>query len=144
MHMLSTEVQFVCEKYIQYTFAHMCNDFPCACICLYSAADGFTKVPVTPPGRCTTICFTDDDRDTSVFTDVGVYACNCAVRNERARTRVIDFGDKVAAEFMQHYGEGPAVCPSLKAIEEVIARLDKVHKWLDQQITSWHNSSPTD
>ena len=30
----------------------------------------------------------------------------------------VDFGDKVAAEFMQHYGEGPAVCPSLQATEE--------------------------
>ena len=62
-----------------------------------------------------------------------------------------DFGDKVAAEFMQHYGEGLAVCPSLKATEEFIARhdwslarLEKVHKWLDQQIRYWHNSSAAD
>ena len=47
----------------------------------------------------------------------------------------VDVGDKVAAELMQLYGEGPAVCSSLKAIEEFIARqdwslarLDKVHK----------------
>ena len=34
------------------------------------------------------MCYTDDDRDTSVFPDVVVHVCNGAVRNERARTRV--------------------------------------------------------
>ena len=53
------------------------------------------KSTITPPGRCTTICFTDNDRDISVFTDVEVYACNCAVRNERARTRVKQDGNGV-------------------------------------------------
>ena len=70
---------------------------------------------------------------------------------KQAQHYAVDFGDNVAAEFMQHYGEGPAVCPSLKATEEFIAkhdwslaRLDKVHTWLDQQIRSCRNSSPAD
>ena len=47
----------------------------------------------------------------------------------------VDFGDKVAAELLQHYGEGPAVCPSLKATEEFIAR----HDWsLAQLAKSTH------
>ena len=63
----------------------------------------------------------------------------------------VDVGDTVAAELMQHNGEGPAVCPSWKATEEFIARhdwslarLDNIHSWLGQQIRSGHNSSPAD
>ena len=46
------------------------------------------KYPSPYPVGCTTMCYTDDDRDTSVFPDVEVHVCNGAVRNERARTRV--------------------------------------------------------
>ena len=53
------------------------------------------QYPSLYPVGCTTMCYTDDDRDTSVFTDVEVYVCNCAVRNERAGTRVKQDGNGV-------------------------------------------------
>ena len=56
------------------------------CVCIQQQMDQ-QQVPITPPGECTTTCYTDVYRDTFVFPDVEVYACNCAVRNDMARTR---------------------------------------------------------
>ena len=68
-------------------------------MCMYmfvSSSRWINKTYPSPhPVGCNTICYTDDDRDISVFLNVEAFICNCAVRNERARTRVKQDGNVV-------------------------------------------------
>ena len=73
MHMLSTEVQFVFETYIQ---IHICT----LMLCYSFSRTIITHTTPSPhPVRCTAICYTDGGWDTSVFSDGEAYVSICVV-----------------------------------------------------------------